>query len=146
MTDLRLILDGGAVVLPGPGFLMYGVWRLCQELRVKRWPRVPARIVESRIERRALRAGDEFVPVIFFEYTVNGVRYCTQADLFSAGTQAHAEYLTKRFHFHKSVFASVNPKRPSVASLESKTTIVPGLFIALGCLFTFVGIMFFRSL
>jgi hypothetical protein len=145
MNDLDMVLNIGFFALPGPGFLIFGVWRLYKELRVKFWPRVSARIVESRVDKVATARGYECIPIIFFEYTLNGVRYCTQADLFSTGSEANAISIKSKYHFDKSVLARVNPKNPNMANLESNVTIVPALFIVLGFFFIIGAIMVLRS-
>lgn len=119
----------------GPGLLGFGLWQLYRETRLKRWQRVKAIIIQSRIERQlAGRGGYQYVAIIEFEFSHENSLIRIMADLYITGTRDSAESKVSKYPPGSTALIFVNPKDPTSACLEKQITPKSWLFIALGLL------------
>jgi uncharacterized membrane protein len=115
--------------------------------RIATWEPVTARILSTDIKAVRGDKGTSYMPVIRYQYSVNGAQYLSNQVLpltISAG-YGWATKLRDRFRRGDIVTAYVNPSRPSSAYLVREVSLLPLLFVAIplamvGVLAWFAGI------
>ena len=131
-----------------------GVWSIRRRRASARWPRVPGRILEARVESGQSRSRDDngfdqthtvFRPVIRYEYQVQGVAH--QSEQLDPGGvvwtgQAAAEAVVGRYPAGKVVEVLQDPANPANSFLESPALGVGAvIIIAMGAVFGVIAVI-----
>ena len=130
----------GAIGIP---MLLYGLWRLIQELRPHNWLRVTGTVVRATIEEGRFQGGKFYTPIIGYEYSHNGQGFTStrrNSTNYATGTRIVANRIISRYPAGSNVTVYVNPFHPAQSFLEYGTTPASWLPISYGILFTFLAV------
>lgn len=114
----------------GFALVFYGVAAIGKTSAARRWPLVPAQIIEAKIAEKFLPARyrySVFVPSVRFVYVVAGERYTSgRITLATADHQscrrAEVATLLEAYPVGASVIARVDPKKPTCAVLLERAS------------------------
>jgi hypothetical protein len=110
----------------------------------RKWPSVPAEIIESTVSyRSAGRGGGRFVPVVEYRYVVDGVPYVGKRVQFTrleTIARADAERMTEEFHPETSVLVRVSPSNPRISVIQPGQQGRSWLYLLLFGTFAVLGI------
>jgi hypothetical protein len=140
MLPASMFAPGSALPIAGllvAGIIVYqqasAVWA---GFRAARWPRVEGRVLEASVTglpiaplRRAPRAA---VPIIEYEYSVDGQRYRNNRVSFGSFTVSEAIATTAFYKRAKHVQVAYDPRRPERAVLETGPDVRALLYAAIG--------------
>jgi hypothetical protein len=130
--NLKSILIYSTAAVIGPGALGFGIGNLFNEIRRKRWPRLEATVIQSRIEKCRLSPGYECIPIIEFEFEYNGQMVRCTPELFTAGTSETASAILNQYPAGTRVSFLLHRKHPSKSRLNSPITPLSVALIIMG--------------
>jgi hypothetical protein len=110
----------------------------------RKWPTVPAQILESTVSYRSGgRGGGRFVPVVGYRYSVNGVSYVGRRVQFTrleSISRADAERVIRKFHPENSVLVRVSPSDPRISVIQPGQHGRSWLYLLLFAVFAALGV------
>ena len=109
----------------------------------RKWPTVPAEIIESTVTYRpGGRGGGRFVPVVEYRYAVDGVSYVgsrVQFTRLETISRPDAERLAAEYHPQTSVLVHVSPSNPRVSVIQPGQRGRSWLYLLLFAAFAVLG-------
>ncbi|MGE5559096.1 MAG: DUF3592 domain-containing protein [Bacillota bacterium] len=139
-------LRSGLLSAAGLAFLAWGVFLSRSGGLGQGWPTATGVIVLSRCEE----TGGEHFSKVIFEYTVDGVRYCSDMVDYTRGiaeSEKEARQKAQKYPYGKKVKVYYNPQNPGMAVLEpgeSGRMLAP-IFLGIACLFAGLTVILWNA-
>jgi hypothetical protein len=141
-----------AVVLIGVGSTWLGVATTLRARASASWPSVDGSVLSAAIDRESRRSGSGsssttspiWRPLVSYEYAVDGTRHEGQRisyGEYATGEIAEAEAVVKRYPLGAAVRVHYDPDDPRQAVLEPGTAGIPWFFLAIGSVFSVIGVL-----
>lgn len=141
-----------AVVLVGVGSTWLGVDTTLRARASATWPSVDGSVLNASIDRESRRSGSGsssttspiWRPIVSYEYAVDGTRHEGQRisyGEYATGEIVAAEEVVKRYPLGAVVRVYYSPDDPRQAVLEPGVVGIPWFFIAIGLVFSVIGVL-----
>ncbi len=134
----------------GAGMSIYG-WNILQNARVsKSWPTAEGRIVQSTVRESVNEEEDNTTTTYFadvrFRYVIDAQQYSSDTVSFGqygSSSQRRARKIVDKYPRGTAVLVYYDPEDIHTAVLEPGITGGSIFFLAIGLLFSFIGLVFF---
>ena len=130
----ELVLVGVGVLFAGMGGLMlYAARAMARQVEnAAGWPTTTGRVLSSEVVVQRSQEGSTWVPVVDYEYEVEGRRYQSNGIAIGGATgmlKSYAERTVARYPKESDVTVHYAPTNPENACLELRSTNAPFLMV-----------------
>ena len=138
------------LIATGGGILTWSLVNFVYSLLSRRWPQATGKVIVSDLQRsRDSEGGYSYRPEVSYQYSVEGQEFIASrtryGDRLALSWSAPAARMVRRYPVGAVVSVHYDPDEPAEAVLEPGVNGLILMGVALGVLFTSIGIVMLRS-